>query len=94
VVLIKERKPDLGFLGISAADWINSDFAQFGQRTTEFSNIRFNGIDPRALKAIMPLPPWQIQKTTVIQLGQRLSTAHVLQSAIGRSPIQPFTNPS
>ena len=94
VVLIKERKPNLGFLGISAADRINSDFAQFAQRTTEFSNIRLNEIDPRALKAIESLPPWQIHKTPLIQLGQRLSATHVLQSAIGRSPIQPFTNPS
>jgi hypothetical protein len=30
----------------------------------------------------------------LIQFGQRLSATHVLQSAIGRSPIQPFTNPS
>ena len=56
VVSIKKRKPNLGFLGISAADRINTDFAQFAQRTTEFSNIRLNGIDPRALKAIESSP--------------------------------------
>src|SRR3990172_8019454 len=49
---------------------------------------------PRALEAIRSFPQWQIQKAPVIQLGQRLSATHVLQSAIGRPPIQPSTNPS
>src|SRR4030067_2596812 len=94
VVSIKERKPNLGFIGISTADRINSDFAQLTQRTTEFRNIRLSGIEPRTLKPIASLTPRQIQSTTLIQFGQRLSATHLLPSAIGRPPIQPFTNPS
>src|SRR4030067_686005 len=93
VVSIKERKPNLGFLRISTADRINSDFAQLTQRTTEFRNIRLSGIDPRALKPIASLPPRQIQNTTLIQFGQCLPATHLLEPAVWRPPIQPLANP-
>jgi len=94
VVSIKKSKPDLGFLRIPADDRRNADFAQLAQRATEFSNIRLNRIDRRALKAINLLLSRQIQNTTLIQFGQRFPATHLLQSATWRPPIQPFANPS
>jgi len=50
VVALQEREPHLGFLGIAAADRLDSHVAQLAQGTTEFSKLRCNGIAPERSK--------------------------------------------
>jgi len=94
MVSIQKSKPDLGFLGISAGYRINRNFAQLVQKATDFSDRRLNRIDRRAFKTKSFFWSRQIQNATLIQFGQRFPATHLLESAIGRPPIQPFAYPS
>jgi len=94
VASLKESKPNLRFLCISAADRIDLNLPEVFQSALNIRYVQSNGsggfIPERVINALL----WQIDNRSRIELVESLAAGHLLRTAAWRNPVQPTADPS
>jgi len=89
---IQKIKPNLGFLGVTACDRLDGNFAQLRQATVEISNFRHYFAVGGPFKAVGLLLNRQRQNASPIKFDQCLAATHLLQTTVRGSPVKQPTH--